>query len=334
MARNEEKAQSMLYRFREAQAAELGIQIRRQERRPRIPSSVKNVKAAEKWRGQVVQEISRKVARIQDFGLTDFEVRDMNDDINKLMREKEKWEQQIANLGGPRWSRSRYVLDDSGSEVPGGRGYKYFGRAKDLPGVKELLSKQVETAEEREDKQYSHYRQYYHQTPAYYGLEDDQDPKLLANEQAQEKKDWDTRTGILLVELGYEPEEVESMFNGDQPGPFPMPRSDAHIVPASTHHQKGSRKNAAAQDAEAMAVHDPDANEDFKSQVADYLFALPPDQLRPPTLPSKEHMDNWLLRAHKEALRAECTLSHAQLLSLLSLHTDSMSPPFRPSMTT
>lgn len=31
------------------------------------------------------------------------------------------------------------MLDHEGKEVPGNRGYKYFGAAKDLPGVKELF---------------------------------------------------------------------------------------------------------------------------------------------------------------------------------------------------
>src|SRR4051794_7037006 len=30
-------------------------------------------------------------------------------------------------------------MDAQGKEVPGARGYKYFGRAKELPGVKELF---------------------------------------------------------------------------------------------------------------------------------------------------------------------------------------------------
>jgi pre-mRNA-splicing factor ISY1 len=66
MARNEEKAQSMLFRFREAQAAELGIGIRKNERRPRVAASVKSLKDCERWRGEVLREISRKVSKIQD----------------------------------------------------------------------------------------------------------------------------------------------------------------------------------------------------------------------------------------------------------------------------
>jgi len=32
--------------------------------------------------------------------LTDYEVQDLNDEINKLMREKRHWENQIISLGG------------------------------------------------------------------------------------------------------------------------------------------------------------------------------------------------------------------------------------------
>lgn len=66
MARNQEKAQSMLYRFREAQAAELGLGSSRTERRPRLASSVSSLKECEKWRAEVIREISRKVSKIQD----------------------------------------------------------------------------------------------------------------------------------------------------------------------------------------------------------------------------------------------------------------------------
>jgi pre-mRNA-splicing factor ISY1 len=58
-------------------------------------------------------------------GLTDYEIRDLNDEINKLMREKGHWERQIVNLGGANYRRSTAMLDGDGKEVPGTRGYKY-----------------------------------------------------------------------------------------------------------------------------------------------------------------------------------------------------------------
>jgi hypothetical protein len=64
-ARNEEKAQSMLYRFREAQAAELGLGTRT-DRRPRMASACKSLRECERWRGEILREVSRKVSKIQD----------------------------------------------------------------------------------------------------------------------------------------------------------------------------------------------------------------------------------------------------------------------------
>lgn len=68
MARNEEKSQSMLFRFREAQAAELGLSGR-SDRRPRVASSCKDLRQCERWRGEILREISRKVSKIQDGAL-------------------------------------------------------------------------------------------------------------------------------------------------------------------------------------------------------------------------------------------------------------------------
>ncbi|KAL8967867.1 MAG: hypothetical protein Q9197_005186, partial [Variospora fuerteventurae] len=139
-ARNSEKAQSMLFRFRAAQAADLGILDVGRTRRPRAITNVTSIPACEKWRGQVLKEISRKVSKIQETSLSDFQVRDLNDEINKLMREKHMWEVQIRGLGGPNYMRGGKVYDEEGKEIPGGgKGYRYFGRARELPGVKELF---------------------------------------------------------------------------------------------------------------------------------------------------------------------------------------------------
>jgi pre-mRNA-splicing factor ISY1 len=52
-------------------------------------------------------------------------VRDLNDEINKCIREKGHWERQIVALGGANYRRGMgRMLDDSGKEVPGTRGYK------------------------------------------------------------------------------------------------------------------------------------------------------------------------------------------------------------------
>ena len=57
-------------------------------------------------------------------GLSDYEVRDVNDDINKLLREKRQWENQIVALGGANYRRNVPMIDEDGKEVPGTKGYK------------------------------------------------------------------------------------------------------------------------------------------------------------------------------------------------------------------
>ncbi|CAJ0963039.1 unnamed protein product [Ranitomeya imitator] len=115
----------------------------KQERRPFLASECNELPKAEKWRRQIIGEISKKVAQIQNAGLGEFRIRDLNDEINKLIREKGHWESRIKELGGPDyWRIGPKMLDHEGKEVPGNRGYKYFGAAKDLPGVRELFEKE------------------------------------------------------------------------------------------------------------------------------------------------------------------------------------------------
>ncbi|ERF76011.1 Pre-mRNA-splicing factor [Endocarpon pusillum Z07020] len=117
MARNSEKAQSMLFRFRAAQAAESGLFLPTAgARRPKAPSTISQIPVCEKWRGQILKEISRKITKIQDESLTDFQIRDVNDEINKLMKEKWGWERRIRELGGPNYMRGGAVVDNEGRE--------------------------------------------------------------------------------------------------------------------------------------------------------------------------------------------------------------------------
>nr|CAG4650325.1 EOG090X09UC [Sida crystallina] len=139
MARNAEKAMTTLARWRQAQLGTLGGK----ERRPYLASECNDLKECERWRREILREISKKVTQIQNAGLGEYRIRDLNDEINKLLREKYHWEVQIFNLGGPNYRRigPRY-LDREGREVPGNRGYRYFGAARDLPGVRELFEQE------------------------------------------------------------------------------------------------------------------------------------------------------------------------------------------------
>lgn len=85
------------------------------------------------------------MSKIQDESLSDYQIRDLNDEINKLMREKHMWEVQIRNLGGPNYMRGGRVVDEDGKEIPGGgKGYRYvqprsaLGRGEDGCGERWL----------------------------------------------------------------------------------------------------------------------------------------------------------------------------------------------------
>ncbi|KAI7795362.1 pre-mRNA-splicing factor ISY1-like protein, partial [Triplophysa rosa] len=179
-ARNAEKAMTALARFRQAQLEEGKFK----ERRPFLASECNELPKAEKWRRQIISEISKKVAQIQNAGLGEFKIRDMNDEINKLLREKGHWEVRIKELGGPDYRRfGPRMLDHEGKEVPGNRGYKYFGAAKDLPGVRELF--ETEPVQPPRKTRADLMKDV---DAEYYGYRDEDDGILVPLEQEYEKR--------------------------------------------------------------------------------------------------------------------------------------------------
>ncbi|KAF8625852.1 hypothetical protein AX17_006748 [Amanita inopinata Kibby_2008] len=315
MARNEEKAQSMLYRFREAQAAELGLGTRA-DRRPRMASACKSLRECERWRGEILREISRKVSKIQDAGLTDYEVRDLNDEINKLLREKRHWENQIVALGGANYRRNVAMLDADGKEVPGTKGYKYFGRAKDLPGVRELFQSRKKE-EEEENQALAYYKKFMNQGPGYYGDLDESDDKLLHFEREAEEEDWEEALSNLKEVLHLTPNDPLKL---PRPAPSLSPPSDSTNFDSVNATAK--RKTSEDEDV-GMAVENDDAKRTkvdrtsvpappptlekdpalahAQAAVA-FITFLQPEHLLPPKLPSREEMESILLDLRKRVL--------------------------------
>ncbi|TKS65698.1 Pre-mRNA-splicing factor ISY1 -like protein [Collichthys lucidus] len=212
MARNAEKAMTALARFRQAQLEEGKVK----ERRPFLASECSELPKAEKWRRQIISEISKKVAQIQNAGLGEFKIRDLNDEINKLLREKGHWEVRIKELGGPDYARvGPKMLDHEGKEVPGNRGYKYFGAARDLPGVRELFEKEPAPVLRKTRAELMK-----EVDAEYYGYRDEDDGVLLPLEAQYEKQAvleavqrWRTeRESRLSGEKEEEEEEEESIY--------------------------------------------------------------------------------------------------------------------------
>ena len=177
MARNQEKRQLLLNRLWQAKQDEGKVK----ERRPFLATDCNDLKEAEKWRQQVIRQISKKVSQIQNPGLGEYRIRDLNDEINKLLREKGHWQDRILELGGPDYYKiGPKMIDHEGKEVPGNRGYKYFGAAKDLPGVRELFEKEPIRAARKTRGELAR-----NVDADYYGYRDDDDGVLIPLEQEQ-----------------------------------------------------------------------------------------------------------------------------------------------------
>jgi pre-mRNA-splicing factor ISY1 len=73
-------------------------------------------------------------------------------------------------------------VDRDGREVTSNRGYKYFGAAKDLPGVRELFQKATETTTKKTRAELMR-----NVDADYYGYMDDDDGLLIPLEKAEEK---------------------------------------------------------------------------------------------------------------------------------------------------
>ena len=151
-------------------------------RRPFRASDCGDLGACEGFRKQILSEIRKNITSIQDVSLGEFRIREINDEINKRIREKRHWERQIRSLGGP----NHTILEDdiaAGNRPAGSGGYAYFGAAKDLPGVRELFEVEPQGPVKR-----TRTDMYKSITPDYYGFKEDEDDKLLRIESRAENK--------------------------------------------------------------------------------------------------------------------------------------------------
>jgi pre-mRNA-splicing factor ISY1 len=145
------------------------------KRRPYLATECRDLNEADKWRSEILREIGKKVMDIQNAALGEHRLRDLNDEINKLIREKGHWETRIVALGGPNYARSapRVADTDGGVGAAGGGrggGYRYFGAAKGLPGVKELFEKAAPRTVRR-----TRHQMYQTIDADYYGFRDEED---------------------------------------------------------------------------------------------------------------------------------------------------------------
>lgn len=186
MARNSEKAMTALARWRDLKLQSEGggsEKFTGVRRRPFLAEECSDIRSCKRWRREIVQEISQKMAQIQNAGLGEFRLRDLNDEINKLIREKRHWEHRILKLGGPNYMMSNKMLDSEGKELQWNKGYKYFGASKDLPGVRELFEPDPPKPLKKTRAEYMRYVDAH-----YFGYMDEEDGQVMPLEAEAERR--------------------------------------------------------------------------------------------------------------------------------------------------
>jgi len=260
------------------------------QRRPFLSSDCHDLSEAEQWRRQVIKEITKKVADIQNAGLGEHLIRDMNDQINKLLREKYHWQTRIKELGGPDYTKLEpKSFDADGRELPGTGGYKYFGAAKELPGVRELFQEAAPAPPRRTRGEILRGL-----TPDYFGFRDEEDGVLVAKEAEVEKK----RIAKAMEEFNVKRQKLLEEKKKKKPS------KEAAAAAASSGSEEGGASDASSDD-------DSDSDEDEEGEgLAGAIAALGPSAATSAQLkalvpvPSQDAIKEAILERKKKALLA------------------------------
>jgi pre-mRNA-splicing factor ISY1 len=196
MARPEEKANSMMNKWvsmRESSSRPKfsGSQLAKRDKRPALASECSSLNEAERFRRQLLREISDLIAKIQNPGLGEHIIRDTNDAINRKIREKYHWNKRIKELGGPDFQQlelkqqmeNAVTGEGDMNSIMGSGGYRYYGAAKDLPGVRELFERQQQQQNRLSNNKRNRADIYKRITPDYFGWREEEDGVLLELEQ-------------------------------------------------------------------------------------------------------------------------------------------------------
>mmetsp|Transcript_68525 Transcript_68525/g.160691 ORF Transcript_68525/g.160691 Transcript_68525/m.160691 type:complete len:299 (-) Transcript_68525:65-961(-) len=295
MARNEEKAMAALNRWT-AQKRDIEMQKNmgkatymggalpdtaaygpyKRDKRPKIASEVKTVKECEHWRQDILRGVAKKIAEIQNAALGEHRIRDLNDEINKDLREKGYWEDQIKALGGADYkSQPKRDVETYGAELASHSGYKYFGAAKDLPGVRELFETEIIPDAPRKTRK----QLFLHIQPDYYGWRDEEDGMLLLEEKIAEEE------AVKKLQAEWKVEQAEQAAKASKKRKAPKEEA-----------QKEEEKQEQPKEPEVEKPKDQDFA-DFKAYV---------------DIPTMEDIERLIVKKKKETLLKKYAPSEAQ----------------------
>jgi len=191
MARPAEKARAMLNRWVKMREEGNAPSMNVRGRRPKLASECDHQGDADFYRTQINKEITGMIAKIQNKAMGEHTIRDLNDEINRKFREKHHWNKRIFQLSSGtidynKTERSAQIeegdvqfLAQTNHGKRQGPTYRYFGAAKDLPGVGELLEKQQEKMRTMTRKKRGPNEIYRHVGVGYFGWRDEEDGVLL-----------------------------------------------------------------------------------------------------------------------------------------------------------
>lgn len=121
------------------------VRMKREERalksweKPSDPGTVNSLSDCERWRKRVCDDLNEKLEKLYNEPLPPAETRFLNDEANRTIQEIRRWEHRILQLGGIDYARVGYKTPEGDYLNSNLNQYQYFGRARNLPGVRELL---------------------------------------------------------------------------------------------------------------------------------------------------------------------------------------------------
>lgn len=206
MARKE-VTNSALNRYQAQKGKEAGALESDPSLRPKYVQSVESLPQAERWRQSVMADISVKLTKINDPSIPELEIRECNDSLNKLHREKRAWEYHIKKLGG-----NDYITFGQGSGGIIQNGVRYFGRAKELTEVKQTAARDKKLNEKKEKASSGNLLQYY-------GVFDEQwlhQPISIEKQQIMEEVNGALGERILDADIGKKEERLPTSMDVEQ----------------------------------------------------------------------------------------------------------------------
>ncbi|KAH3676513.1 hypothetical protein WICPIJ_009063 [Wickerhamomyces pijperi] len=219
MSRKSDKSNTILFRLQEQQAAKGGYKDYNSLKRPTNPFKITSIKDLQGFKKVILQDLNDKINRINNasLGLSDYQILELNSDINGLLKQKWNYEKQIRDLNGV--GSDRYVNVNKDTALVNSlkiNGVRYFGLAKNLEDIQKLkgeidtLKKAKEEEIKRQKDKKLFLKSLTDRINYNYFNDDEQDEELL-----QQEKELMTGQRLQFLKLQRQTEESGLTIKAD-----------------------------------------------------------------------------------------------------------------------